>query len=290
MFRSTPSGAGAAAIASSMQSFESSLFLVSLHRYPHALTTAVFALESALKATSLKPRKQNLDDLLESARSKSPAMRAVDQVSVDSLRKMRNNIVHKGFSPRDDELCATLLLRAGVPLLVGAYRDFFKFELYDGLMSEISHQLEIAVNAITSASDEQELHGTAFFVLLEHLLRVRIQRGLTSVSAGLATDEATNMGITWEQTHRRQVEFERVLEPSWVTTCPACEEPDVLVCELDGEALEDARLEILRGYCAACDLAVPTDRRTVLNVACSEALRSARKQVLADFGIVPHDV
>src|SRR4029434_10175551 len=75
-------------LASSLQSFESSLFLVALRRYPHALTACVFASESALKAVCNEPsaRKDGLKELLTRARQAA----TIAAFSIDGLDSMHD--------------------------------------------------------------------------------------------------------------------------------------------------------------------------------------------------------
>ena len=125
-------------LASSMQSFESSLFLVALRRYPHALTACVFAIESALKAAFNEPsaRKDGLQELLTRARRQAATIAAFSIDDLDSMRDTRNRIVHSGFSPKADGLAATLLLRPAIPLLRACYDGLLSFSLDDALLQE----------------------------------------------------------------------------------------------------------------------------------------------------------
>ena len=113
-FRGTPADLLARPpLASSLQSFESCLFLIALKRYPHAFTACAFAIESAIKAAFGIPSSggDNLQRLLERARERLPRLRDFPQHDVDHLRQSRNRIIHYGFSLKDDQPAASLLLR-----------------------------------------------------------------------------------------------------------------------------------------------------------------------------------
>jgi hypothetical protein len=283
MFRTTPPDSGG--IVSSMQSLESSLFLVALGRFPHAFSTAVFALESALKVAIPDKPKATLQNLLVEAMDRSPAIRAIPPQQIKALRDRRNHVVHEGFSPRDDGPCAALLLSTAVPALAGAYRDFYNFDLFDAFDADIAMHVQIAVNACSAAGGADASDATRFTVLLAHYLRVRIQRGLTSAAADASAIQAASIGFAFEKVQRRLEALERQFDASWVTHCPACDEQGVLVCELVAKALHAGRLVISRGYCASCDLAVPPQSADLLNEACRKAAQAETSAVLATYGI-----
>ncbi len=212
MFRRTPPGSSASTLASSLQSFESAIFLLALQRYPHALSTGVFALESALKSAPLTTKSTELKSLLKAARKVSPRMSTVDQSRVDDLRHTRNYIVHDGFVPRDDGPCAMLFLQAAVPLLSAAYLDFYSFNLFDGLLPEIAMQLRIAMDTCAASASSPDRDGTHFLVLLEHLVRRRLWEGSASVTSAGGIRRASEIGILWEEMSRRRDDLKRLLE------------------------------------------------------------------------------
>jgi hypothetical protein len=289
MFRLRPAPEAELALASSMQSFESSLFLLSLHRYPHAFVTAVVALESALKAHLAPTDTPKLQWLLAKARDGSESISEVPARLTDEVRAVRIRITHRGFSPSDDELVATLFLDAIVPLLAAAYRDFFGFELYDALDPDIAAQLQIAVLVSKPTNAAIRPPGTFCLILLGQRLRVWIEQSLRSDANAASADSAAAIGLTFDQVHERRNHLERELDPGWTTSCPACDAAE-LVCELAADALEAGSLVIRRGRCAACDLIVPEAASALLNEACRDDLVRDGPGVLRAYGIVPHGV
>jgi len=89
-------------IASSMQSLETSLFLIASRRYPHALLVCASAIESALKAADIGAKKgASFRDLIENAKNACKptadlgdtelarsAIREIESHTVDSALKM----------------------------------------------------------------------------------------------------------------------------------------------------------------------------------------------------------
>jgi hypothetical protein len=76
-FRSTPAEfMTRVSVASSLQSFETCLFLIALERYPHAFVACVFSIESALAAAL--PQK-TLQKLVRAARSQFASLQVFDE-------------------------------------------------------------------------------------------------------------------------------------------------------------------------------------------------------------------
>src|SRR5437588_473581 len=98
-------------LASSLQNLETSFLLLAVWRYPHGLVSCASAIESALKAAFNKRRK-GFGELLKLANAELPGD-VFSQADLDEFRDKRNEIVHYGFSPKDDEISAVLLLKTG---------------------------------------------------------------------------------------------------------------------------------------------------------------------------------
>lgn len=289
MFRSRPDEPGRTSLVSSMQSFETSSFLIGLHRYPHAFSTTVFALESALKA-AFDGRNRSLQELLQQAARESELVRRIPLADVDHLRTTRNRIVHRGFSPADDSLSAELFLGTAVPLLDATYRGFFGFDLYEGLLPEIAGQLRIARRAFAERERGAEVDATRFLLLMASLIRVRVQQALTSVAADATAERASEIGMAFEHVTERRAVLEGSVENPWPFDCPVCDEVEVFVGDLDGDALDERRVVIRRGYCASCGLTVLERSAALINMALAEALTNQRDAIFGEFGIAPDDV
>src|SRR5262245_36279364 len=125
-------------LCSSLQTLESSFFLIALERFPHALTARASSAEGAMKAMLNIPQDQvvHARQLFKRAIDRHTALSAFTGADLRRCRETRNRIVHYGFSPRDEEEAATLLLQTGFPFLRACYREFFRFDLARGLANE----------------------------------------------------------------------------------------------------------------------------------------------------------
>ncbi len=184
-FRKTPADLLARPpLASSLQSFESCLILIGLGRFPHAFTASVFAIESTLKAHFRLPwelsREDNnrfgkLEKLLREALNEFPSLQSLPQDKLKEMRGTRNRIAHYGFSPKDDQVTAKLLLEIAIPLLATLYEAAFAFDLYDGLVLEFAEQLRHAVAAYGVFKNQPALNPVRCFDVLGHLAPILSQ-------------------------------------------------------------------------------------------------------------------
>src|ERR1044071_7888911 len=127
---------------SSMQSLESSFFLIALRRFPHALSTCASAFEMAIQAAAIDTGTDNrLQALIQKARDNSKNIAGFPQDRLDQFRTVRNRIVHRGFRPSDNSEAVSLYLEIGLPLLAATYRDFHSYDLSDGLLQDFVDQL-----------------------------------------------------------------------------------------------------------------------------------------------------
>lgn len=130
---------------SSMQSLESSFFLIALRRFPHALSTCASAFEIAIQGAAIDLGKDNrLQALIHTARNNSATIRRFPQDRLDQFRTLRNKIVHRGFTSKDNSAAVSLYLDVGLPLLAATYSDFYSFDLSDGLLQDFVEQLNLA--------------------------------------------------------------------------------------------------------------------------------------------------
>jgi hypothetical protein len=105
-------------VISSLQSLETSFFLVALHRFPHALIVCTAAIESAMQAADIGAKERDgFQELLRKARKRSEGIEDFGDDGLNHLRVVRNRITHHGFSPRDDSETTDLYIRVALPFL-----------------------------------------------------------------------------------------------------------------------------------------------------------------------------
>ena len=173
-------------LCSSLQSVESSFMLVALDRFPHALVTCASAIESSMKSVLVYPPENRIPAarLYAKVRKRYPGLESFDERDLEDFRLKRNEIAHYGFSPRDDEPTATLLLKTGFPFLTACYSEFFGFDLVDGLAIEFGDNFKIALNvynALTVYKKTKEIPEPRFsrcFSAFSHLIRWSLRQSI----------------------------------------------------------------------------------------------------------------
>jgi hypothetical protein len=284
-------------LGSSVQSFESSLVLIATRRYPHALVLATSAVESVIKAHRGDPpdasvrlytllaeirRRPGLAHLAgapgsrgrtngRSAPSRSTGMHLVGDT--------RNEFVHYGFSPRDDNRAAQLLLDVGLPFLFACYRDLMGFAIRDVMTVEprLARQLEAAEQASAEVGTEGQNHEFCLDIV-GHVVRRTLQPEFLSPWESQAMDAGEPDPFRWGLDEQR---LEHAWDPCEYFTCPACD-GDRMLCKLDEHLLADERLlQPQQAVCVGCGLTVRSPE--LLRLVLSDEMASKRAAILPSW-------
>jgi len=204
---------------------------------------------------------------------------------LESFRFTRNRIVHYGFSPRDDEETAILLLRTGFRFLGACYKEFFDFDLQDGLVVELGEQYAIALDVYERAKDIPALHLSYCFSALGHLIRWRVRQSLMADWENEVSIHAEETGVKFDRCEKRKSELERAFGTAWIFDCPICRDVDTFVCELNEDRLGDHIVALQRGECANCALVVPNGCPFLADAFCLKQITDKHDEILREFGI-----
>jgi hypothetical protein len=282
-------------LASSLQSFETCLLLIALGRFPSALASCATAVESVIKAKLGTP----LDDqvrmweLIEEIRRVSPTLRLFDETKLEHFRETRNRVVHYGYTPKDDELCALQLLETGLPFLEKCYRDLFGFALISGPGGVPQGGLDpkLARHYATSKKvylRARELRGITYGYCLNplaHYIRLAVKSMTTSVTEANMLEIDADSGVRFEHEERAKRKLlERHPGPTEEFDCPLCEGQSSMVAEMDAEASKQNRVSVRWCYCVSCGMLV-SDGSPYL---ADEILRipiEVRAQMLKELGL-----
>jgi hypothetical protein len=261
-FRHRPQGwATSAFVASSLQSIESSFFLVALRRYPHALVVGVSAIESCLQAAPIgaNEKRDALQDLVQKAR-KSPVINEFPDPLLERLRTTRNEITHRGFSPQDDSRSVSLYLEAALPFLALCYQEFHGIDLMNGLLVEYATHLKAAQEIHRLAKNEHELDLSYCLHGFSHAIRVSFKE---SFSAGWEIDallHSDTFGGKLERTHLEKEKLKKLFQVEWSFNCPVCHEIDAAVAEIDPDKMDVQEIVTKRLACPSCGFVVYRDQ------------------------------
>lgn len=276
----------------SLQGFETSLFLIALSRFPHALTSCATAIEAVIKASS---RCATNDDrfvaLLSAARKAATTIAAFPQQDVDEFRKKRNDIVHKGFSPKDDNVSVELLLKTGIPLLAQCFSEFHNYDFFHGLLPEYTEHLRVAQKVylrqqqMAPHADAEERDVTYCFRSLAHLIRWSCKHAFSSSWEIQTLSDAEDIGVKFEHTEDERRKLEGRFGSAWRFDCPVCGDYEAAVAELDEDALTQSVVRPSRLACTNCGLVVRKEHRFLAEELLSAATEQDEARILKEYGI-----
>ncbi|HUW37674.1 MAG TPA: hypothetical protein VMV91_10120 [Rhodocyclaceae bacterium] len=286
-FRHRPDGWKTnASIASSIQSLESSFFLIALGRYPHALLICASAIESAMQASSIGATvNDGLQDLIKKAKRVSQAVQEFGDSLLNEFRVTRNRITHRGFSPEDDSEAASLYLEVGLPFLSLCYRELHSFDLMGGLLTEYVEHIHAAQKVHMLAKGLPNIELSYCLHSFGHLIRWCFKRNF---SAGWEIDSlvhAEEVGVKFERTYAEKQELERLFEVPWSFDCPVCGDLDSAVSELDPARLDDRDVIPKRMACTTCGFVVSGPQLFLSQVLLEEQVAKSRSQILKEYGV-----
>jgi hypothetical protein len=227
----------------------------------------------------------NAEKLFAKAMDLYPALLSFPQEQLESFRFTRNRIVHYGFSPRDDEETAVLLLQVGFRFLEACYTEFFNFDLRDGLVREFRDQLATALDVYGRAKNIPGLHLSLCFSAFSHLVRWSVRQSLMADWENEASVHAEETGAKFERCEKRKHQLEHAFGAAWFFNCPICDDIDTFVCEVDEDRLDDHVVAFKRGECAGCGLRVPNGCPFLADALCRQQITDKREEILRGFGI-----
>ena len=283
-FRRHPEGlAGNATLASSMQSLETSFFLIALGRFPHALSTCAVAIETAIRASDVGARnKHRLEVLMGIAKDKSEKIAEFPDQALKRFRVARNRFTHRSFTPRDESKAASLLLDVGFPFLTLCYSELHSFDAEAGLLPEYWEQIDVATRVHSLAKGLPELDLSYCFNGFAHLVRWCFKRNFSSAweIAALTNSEE----IEYQKTEEEKWDLERLFNACWSFDCPICDGHQAVVCELDANKLESLKVAPLRMACTCCRFVVRESQPFLSEILLEQQVADAKPEILEGYG------
>lgn len=282
-------------LASSLQHLETSFLLVAIRRYPHALVNCGSAIESALKAAIRADTDGRSDfrKLISKARELFPLFTTLSDDEIKNFRFKRNDIIHYGFSPKDDDISAELLLKTGYTLIEHCYKAFFQFPLvgkdgvHGGLLPDFARHLNIARNVYNKAKEKQGLSLSYCFLSFAHRIRQYIQPEMTSDwQKDVLDSEAGGGQRSWEYMYKQKRELDgKSFVNSWEFDCPVCHSFENFICELDVNQLKIGKIALNRGVCVDCSFVIPKNTPFLADELCKDQFEEEMPKILKDYGI-----
>ena len=271
--------------ASAIQSFETCLFLISINRFPSALTCCAMAIESAWKAATNagQENKSDFATILGEVNNFFPS--SAPSFNLKDFRKLRNDVVHFGYSPKDDEVSARMIFATGIPvffLFVKSHLSLF-IDLHSCIEPDLGEQLNLTLE-LNKIGKRQAISTIESSVMLRHMIK-RMNSNLTIWQESALDDHSLSQQIEFEA----KSGFKDMLLKDWhcseAIRCPVCEWDD-LVVRFEENQLSEGNLTALRAHCVNCDLNLPP---AMLNQILERILsKDKREEILSSYGITPN--
>jgi hypothetical protein len=308
-FRTLPEGAEARPpLLSSLQSLETSFYLISLERYPAALIACASAWESLLRSHFGIPEQSEvrLSEMLERFRKERTHFSRITAAQVREFREARNRMIHNGFSPQDDGYSVRLLLSIGFPYLFDLHREslgvYFDWryaqpgaknflELKGNPKAELCiFRPDFGDLLLDAISTWSRFKNDAYLVNSPlHLLRFR-QKLKSSLTGYFSTrTERYTVGFLGvpELSDEDQQVFDEQRESlsdsfendTWEFWCPFCHHFNAFIAEFDEDAMDKGCLKMRSGACADCDSYVAPEGASLLNYWLREQLEEKSEAI-----------
>ena len=289
-FRHHPGAlASSTALASSIQSLETSFFLIALDRFPHALSTCASAIEAAIQASDVGATdKDGFKELVKKAKAKSEKIAEFSNEALERFREARNRFTHRGFTSKDDSEASSLFLDVGFPFLTLSYAELHSFDARTGLLPEYSEQLHVATRAHSLAKGMSGLDLTYCLNGFGHLIRWCFKRNSSSAWEIAALTKSDEIGGKYLKTEEEKKNLEHLFEEknaSWSFDCPICDDHETVVCEIDANKLESLEVAPLRMACTSCVFVVGDSQPFLSEFLLEQQLADAKPRILKEFGI-----
>ena len=248
-------------LASAIQSLETCLLLISLDRFPSALASCAMAIESAWKAAENigQEYKGDFAKILGEVNLALP--KSAPSFNLKEFRRLRNDVVHFGYSPKDDEAAARMLFSTGIPvffMFLANHKDL-TLDLESCLHSRLQEQLQLTLN-LNQAHKQTNISAIESSQILRHLIK-RMISNLTIWQESALEEEDLSQQIEFESKSK----FKEMIKKGWHCNeelrCPVCDFTELIV-RLDEASIAKGKFKGTAAHCVNCDLNL---QPTILN-------------------------
>lgn len=269
-------------IYNALQTFESSLLLLAFGRYPPALAQSVSAIESLLRNCFKCSDDESISlagNLLDRACRKSQTLKDVsEKTSMQWAVQLRNDIIHRGSSPKDDAVSLEAFMGSTLPFFRSCLKELYGFELFDALLEDYRRHIDWARKAFHEAGRLGIANRTPSASALTAFMRWQEMEATAPEGSYASLQGCTDEG------YRRLADIKDALEGTadnpWAADCPVCGSPAGMVVDLDGVALDEGQVTARRTACANCGYAVKGEWGFMVDILVGEQLERDRDEII----------
>jgi len=239
-------------LASAVQNFETSLLLISLKKYPSALACCAMAIESAWKAATHagQDHKNDFASILGEVNQSFP--KNAPTFNLKDFRKLRNDVVHFGYSPKDDESSAQMIFSTGIPvfLLFMESHPNISINVNQSLNPVIFDHLKFVLE-LNKIGKINSVPAVKSSTILEHSIkRMTLSQSWWQESA---LDSSLGQQIEFDE----KMKIKKLLHDAWHCCedliCPVCNLNE-LVVRIDESLIGKRIIKGINAHCVNCDL------------------------------------
>jgi hypothetical protein len=274
--------------ASALQSFENSIFLIGLGRFPAALTACATAVESTIRAIrgyKATSPDDGLKATMDFAIQRKPRL---NMPNLLQFRTARNEFIHHGYSPEDDERAVSLLFGVGYPFLSLCLWEFHCFSTRSSVINGFWEQVEIAekvtkeigtsIRTAPNGTKPQQVSGAR---ALQHAVWISFRNPLharwTDIDYGLPDHE-----YAARERAKKLVEGRWTFHTYMNCPIPTCASFECCVA-LDGEST--AKLAPVALLCFDCGFRLGEGDTILMKHLVGVALDKSRSKILSEYGL-----
>ena len=264
---------------SSLQTFETALFLIALKRYPHALTTCFSAIEGGIKGILGERYNEPFFQLLGRAEKEVPSLKEHETEARITFRDRRNDFIHFGFSPKDDNVSVDLLLSTGFPILQKIYKGLHRFDLRSHFYKPARYHLDIAKKVREKILKNGETELAYSIESLGHWVYWYVVQKTTGWQ-----DDAESSSLKWEYQRDRKEKLSHHFSPEWEFNCPICGDFESVVARFDYNDPNNT-ITISEMVCTCCDFYVPQEHQLLAETLLEEQVKQCSQQIIKEYGL-----
>jgi hypothetical protein len=277
-------------LAASLQTFETSLMLLSLCRIPAALVMCGSAIESVQKAILQTEESEDIKagalfKMVKGHYGKKRSDWDDLWIPYNKFFRKRNGVIHFGYTPESTDDCARHLLGAGFPILSNLYEALFDIHLTKNSRSQKA--LFFVPNLATIWDATKRIYKAAIDnnePYVAHTL-LPLCKYISFFMHDDGDDGSNNYGeYSYNKSRMLREKLESDFTYAHEFKCPICEWDEFIV-SLSHDGLDNEVIVIDEGSCAHCDFVVNYEQRLLLDILMEGQVKEKSAALLNGYGI-----
>ncbi len=239
-------------------------------------------------STLMMTAKNSLQDGFKKARKLRNGFNEISSDKFERFRVARNRITHEGFSPKDDDESARLLIEVGFPLLLLCYRELHSFDLMDALIVELNEHLQIANRVYKLVRKDKNLHNIEIqycFDSFAQCLRLQLKGNFLPDWEEDVLIKSENIGTKFGAMELILNKVSDLFGDYERFNCPVCQDVDSVLGSIDMDYLHLGDVLIQRMVCGSCGFTIGFGKPHLAMELLREQIDKVESKILKEYGI-----